>query len=408
MSKLRTVIRHEYLTIVKKLSFWIVMLAIPTLIIAIGTLSYFGSKASEDRIAELTRELKNVAIIDQSGLIRQEIIQGAGLTINDSAELESLRSQVQYGQKEALLVYPADLAQSRSYQVYVSSNDISKSGSVTGLADSLLQASLFAPLGSPDVIALAQNGAESRITAYDEGRETAGVNEFVVPGVFLLLFFIIFMFSVSYMLSSVSEEKENRSMEMVLTYVNATTLIVGKLLAVTLVTLTQIAFFGTLIAIGLIVALSTGLASLPAGIDLTRLVYDPQAILFGLGYLLAGFMMFAGFMTTVAAAAPSSREANSFSGIFYFGSFAPLYLFSLIITAPDNALVRFLSFFPLTSPVVALLRNTFGSIGLLEASLMLFTMSFFAVAAIAIAIRTFRVGALEFQNSLTLSSLLRK
>lgn len=408
MRKLPAVIRHEYLTIIKQPSFWIVMLAIPALIVAIGLISYFGGKASEDRIAELTKDLKNVAIVDESNLIRPEIIQGAGLSLSQPQEKDQLIESVKSGEKEALLVFPSDLENSKRYQAYVGSNDISKTGSVTGLADNLLQSSLFLPLGSADIIALAQNGADSTVTTYDNGRETAGVNEFIIPGLFLALFFIIFMFSVSYMLSSVSEEKENRSMEMVLTYVNTTTLIIGKLLAVTLVTLTQIAFFAALAVIGIIIALNTGIASLPAGIDISRLVFDPQSILFGLGFLLAGFLMFAGFMTIVAAAAPSSREANSFSGVFYFGAFAPLYLVTLIITSPDNSLVRFLSFFPITSPVVSLLRNTFGNISVTEGLLMLATMALFATLAIAIAIRTFRLGALEFQNSLKLSTIFKR
>ena len=69
MSKLRSVIRHEYLTIIKQPSFWIAMLAIPILIGAALGLSYLGNKSSENRIDELAKDLKNVAIIDQSGLL---------------------------------------------------------------------------------------------------------------------------------------------------------------------------------------------------------------------------------------------------------------------------------------------------------------------------------------------------
>ena len=53
MSKIHSVIRHEYLTIVKQPSFWIVMIAIPALIGVIIALTYFGNKSSEDRIEEI-------------------------------------------------------------------------------------------------------------------------------------------------------------------------------------------------------------------------------------------------------------------------------------------------------------------------------------------------------------------
>ena len=106
------------------------------------------------------------------------------------------------------------------------------------MADNILKTSLFIPLGSAEVIALAQDGASSTITTYENGQESAGFNAYIAPGLFLILFYIVFAFSISYMLTSVSEEKENRSMEMVLTYVKPRTLIIGKLLAVSLVTLT--------------------------------------------------------------------------------------------------------------------------------------------------------------------------
>ena len=198
-------------------------------------------------------------------------------------------------------------------------------------------------------------------------------------------------------------------MEMVLTYVRDRTLIVGKLVAVSLVTLTQIAFFALLALIGLTIFLSLGNnIQLIAGIDLTKLVFDPLTIFFGFGFLLAGFMMFAGFMTTTAAAAPSTREANGFSSVFYIGAFAPFWILMLILTDPENPMTTFATFFPLTSPATTLLRNTVGNMSVLESSLALATMTIFAVLSVALAIRVFRLGALEFSGFVGLKQLFRR
>lgn len=408
MSKLRSVIRHEYLTIVRQPSFWIVMLAIPAFLAAIFAISYFGNKSSEERITELVKDLKNVSVIDQSGLVSEQVVQQSGLKMTDPSQLSTIRSEVQNGKKEALIVYPSDLAKTKKYQVYTSTNDFTKNGSIESLGDSLLETSLFLPLGSADIIALAKDGAETTLVSYDNGRETAGINEYVVPGAFILLFYIIFFFSVGYMLSSVSEEKENRSMEMVLTYVKSRTLIIGKLLAVVLVTLTQILFFGLLGAAGLIIASALGNAfTLPLGIDPAQLVFDPIAMFFGAGFLLAGFLMYAGFMTTTAAAAPSSREANSFATVFYIGAFSPGWIFMLILTDPENPLTKFATFFPLTSPAVNLLRNTVGNISPLEATLSLIVMTIFMALSLALAVRTFRLGALEFNSRINFKTLFK-
>ena len=56
MAKLSSVVRHEYLTIVKQPSFWIAMIAIPVLIGVVFALSIIGNKASADRIEELAKD----------------------------------------------------------------------------------------------------------------------------------------------------------------------------------------------------------------------------------------------------------------------------------------------------------------------------------------------------------------
>ena len=409
MSKLRTVIRHEYMTIVKQPSFWVAMVVLPLIFAGIFALNYFSNQSSSERIEELAKDLKNVAIVDHSGLIRPEIVQGAGLTLSGTAQQDALREDVRQQRKEALIVYPADLKASKKYQIFLSSDDFTKNGSVHSLGNTLLEASVFAPLGSPDLIMLAKDGASTDVTTYRDGRETAGINEYVVPGLFVVLFYIIFLFSIGYMLTSVSDEKENRSMEMVLTYVKPRHLIIGKLLAVTLVTFTQLVFFGVLAVVALVVARALGNElALPAGIDPALFVFDPLTIGFALAFVVVGFLLFAGIMTAVAAAAPSSKEANNFSAVFYIAPWVPFWFIMPILTDPENPVVRFLTYFPLTSPTVALVRNTVGNMSLLETSLALAVMIGFMVLAIAIAVRAFSLGALEFSNSITLSKLFKK
>lgn len=409
MSKLTTVIRHEYLTIVKQPSFWIAMIAIPVLIGVVLALTILGNKASEDRIQEISKDLKNVAIVDESKLINQKVVESAELSLSPTDQIDHLREDVKDNKKEALIVFPSNLQKDHQYQIYLSSNDLTKTSSVTALADNLLKMSLFLPLGSAEVISLAQDGASADITTYKDGVQTAGFNEYIAPGIFVVLFYIIFAFSVSYMLTSVSEEKENRSMEMVLTYVKPRELILGKLLGVSLVTLTQIVFFALLGVIALVIMIQTGNnVALPAGIEPSKVVVSFWPIFFGLSFLIVGFLMFAGYMTATAAAAPSSKEANNFSAVFFLGAFIPFYFIMMIATDPDNPIVKFLTFFPLTSPVVTLVRNTVGNMNLIESWLALLVMIFFMCVSIWIAVRAFRLGALEFGSAIKLSKLFKK
>lgn len=409
MSKLRSIIRHEYLTIIRQPSFWIAMIAIPAIIGVVIGLTYLGNKSSADRIEEIASNLRNVTLIDKSGLINTDVVQASELPLAESAQESSLIEQVRTGERDALIVYPENLAENQQYQVYLSNTDFTTLSSVSSLADNILRTSLFMPLGSPEVIALAQNGANSEITMYQDGELTGGFNDYIAPGLFVVLFYIIFMFSVSYMLTSVSEEKENRSMEMVLTYVKPRQLIVGKLLAVCLVTLTQVAFFALLaVAAFLIIQQMGNTITLPAGIAMDKISFDLMPIFFGAAFLVVGFLMFAGFMTATAAAAPSTKEANSFSSVFFIGAFIPFYFISLLLTDPENPIVRFLTFFPLTSPVITLIRNTVGNMSTIESWLALGVMTIFMLASIWLAVRAFKLGALEFSQSIKISKLFKR
>lgn len=409
MSKIRSIIRHEYLTIVKQPSFWALIIGIPVLIAAVITLTYFGNKSSEARIKEVAEELKNISIIDNSGLIDASVLNGSGLKLLTNVDPVESKERVRSGSLEALIVYPKDLAETKTYQAYLSTDDLTKSSSVTGIANELLKTSLFLPLGSADVIALAREGASGDVIMYKDGIETGGFNDYIAPGIFILLFYIIFAFSISYMLSSVSEEKENRSMEMVLTYVKPRTLIVGKLLAVSLVSLTQVTFFIVVALIGFFVMQKMGSSiALPAGISLDKISFSPLPIFFGAAYLIVGFLMFAGFMIATAAAAPSSKDANNFSAVFFIGAFVPFYFIMPIITDPKGPVVQTLTYFPLSSPVVSLIRNTVGNMEGLEPWLALVVMTVFMFISIWIAVRAFKLGALEFGSAIKLSKLFTK
>lgn len=408
MSKLRAVIRHEYTTIVKQPSFWIMMLALPIIMGVVFLMVFLSGKASTDRLDSLTSDIKNVVVIDESGYVPGEIVKAGGQQTRPVAELEASKEQVADGTLTGLVYYPENLTETKKYEVYVNGDDLSRVQTVQSLADTMLRTSLFAPLGSADVIELAQGGGSSTLVTYEDGQVGAGFNKYIIPGLFALAFYLILFFSVGYILTSISEEKENRSMEMALTYLRPRILILGKLIGVILVTITQLAFMGALIAIAVLVLTQTNAMAiqLPAGIDLAKLVFDPVAIFFGAGFLISGFMLYAGLMAITAAALPA-RQANAFSAVFYIAGFAPFYMIQLILTDPSNPITTFVTFFPLTSPIVTLVRNTVGNMGIAEASLALLVMTTFTLLAVWFAVKIFPKGALEYQNPLSFKSFFK-
>lgn len=407
--KMRAVIRHEYLTVVKQPTFVLIMLALPLAMAAIIAVSYFSSKTSESSIQEAAKKVDNVAIIDKSGIVAPHFKATNNLQLRPADTEKAVINEVKAGKLDGAIVYPSDLLSTKRFDIYVGTNDFTQSSSVSSLGEEVLKASVFAPLGSAKVITLAQQGASARITSYKDGVATAGYKEFVVPGVFLVLFFIIMVFSINYMLSSVAEEKENRSMEMVLSYVKPRTLILGKLFGISLVALTQLAFFSAVAAIGYLVARQfSDSLTLPFDLNLSGLPFNISAIVMGLTTLVLGFLLFSALMAGVGSMVPSVKDAGPLTAIFMIGAIIPFYAINLIATSPSSPVTQFMTYFPTTAPTTMLVRNAVDNLNGGQAVLALAALLLYTLVSFVLAGKLFRLGALEYSNRLNLATLLKK
>ncbi len=404
MSKLSAVIRHEYATVIKQPSFWVYMIAMPLIFAFVFLLIGIANRTPSPSLDSLSNDLKNVAIVDQSGIVSKEIVKASGQTIFPSIDIETLKQSVERGERKGLIVFPQNVVTTRQYDIYLSGIDLGFNTTVSQTANALLQSSVLAPLGSQEKATLALQGATATTTTYENGVVSVGFDRFIAPGLVAALFFIILFFSIGYILTSIADEKENRSIEMALTYLSPRTLIAGKLIAIVLITLTQIAFFGALALLALIVATQTSFIQLPAGINLTSLPVEPLSIAIAFAIVLVGFVLFAASMALIASLLPA-KQANSFSGIFYILPFLPLWFLNALLTDPHNSVVQFITYFPLTAPTTVLIRNTLGNITSSEALISLAIMTITAAAILWLVLKVFPKGALEFQNALSLKTV---
>ncbi|MEZ5088521.1 MAG: ABC transporter permease [Micropruina sp.] len=165
------------------------------------------------------------------------------------------------------------------------------------------------------------------------------------------------------MLNVTLEEKENRVTEMILTTMNPTTLIVGKVLALVLIGIVQ----GVVVAIptAVVVSLLTGDlggAAAPGVPVLGSIPFDAGAVAVGFALFLLSFLMFTGLLVAIGAVMPSAKEAGNTFGVMIMAMFIPLYAASLLVSDPHGPVSQIFTFFPLTAPVSALLRNATGGL----------------------------------------------
>jgi ABC-2 type transport system permease protein len=204
-------------------------------------------------------------------------------------------------------------------------------------------------------------------------RDQANMLSFWLPYGVTILFYIILMGSASLLLSSVAKEKENQVMEILMISVTPRQLLTGKIIGLGLVGLVQTV---TWVVIGRLL-LSRGEQTFNLG-EAFRL--PPSFIAWAVVFFLGGYAVYASLMAGLGALAPNLREASQATLVVVFPLIIPLFLISIMIEQPNGPLAFLLSMFPLTSPVVMMLRLSATNVPvwqpIVSAALLLVTAAF--------------------------------
>lgn len=398
MHNLGTVMRFEIVRTLKKKSFWIMAIGFPVMFAAIFAIIFLSNQATSDAAKELEKQTFSIAVTDESQLVKPHLLEALQATIvgEKQAGINAVRS----GTYDAYFYYPADLVK-EPVEVYGKEVGIFDNSKYASVAMSLLKLSANEEV-SPQLRSVVQGTTSTTFTAFKEGDPYDGLKEMILPGIFLVLFYLLISFFGNQMLTSTTEEKENRVIEMILTTIEARTLIIGKIISLVILAIFQ-AFIIILPALVGYLLLHDRL-NLPF-IDLTALPVNWGRIGVGAAIFAASFMMFTGLLVAVGAAVPTAKEAGQFFGIVMMLIFGPLYAVTLFVSTPDNSLVQFLSTFPLTSPIPLMLRNAVGNLSGSEAMLSITLLTITAVIVMFIAVRLFRFGALEYSRKLGLREI---
>ena len=398
MSQVGLVARREYLKIVRSRAFWLTTLLLPAVFIVFGAISGLSSSSATQSAQAQVAAAKEIAVVDNAGVIAPEQYVKPFVKVDDTdAALQGVKN----GEVDALFVYPQDVVTSKNIQVYAQDLGIFSRGEYNDAAESLLKQSVLAGLNDDSEISLFNSSLNVTATTYRNGQPAPALASYVLPGLLVVLYFMLLYVSLGYLLTGVSEEKENRVIEIMLTTMRPYRLVWGKLLGLMGVVLTQ---FVLLTAFSALAASLLG-TSLPAGLELASLPVNPAQLLLGLFYLLAGLLLMAALQIGIGAIMPSAREAGRFSGIFILLAVSPIYFFSTILQAPHGTVAQITSYFPLTAPFVLLLRNAVFALTPTEALLGGLVLSVYVVLGLYAAFALFKAGALEYSQRLPLGRL---
>jgi ATP-dependent Na+ efflux pump len=397
MHNLSTVITFEVIRVLKKKSFWVMVFGFPIMIGAVFGIVFLSNKATQDAADKLKEQPFSIAITDDSRLLNSQITNTFHVKM---VTKEAGIAAVKNGTVDAYFYYPADVS-SRHIEVYGKNVGLFENGRYSSVALALLSQSVQNTV-SPQIRTVLQNTVTSDTTIYRDGHTYDPLKEMVLPGVFLVLFYVLMSFFAGQALTSTTEEKENRVIEMILTTIEARTLIIGKIISLFVLMLIQGVLVVAPVLIGYL--LFRDQLNLP-NIDLSGLPVDWARIGIAAVIFILSFAFFTGVLVLIGATMPTAREANQFMGFVMIALYGPLYAVSLFISMPDAPIVRFLSLFPLTSPIPLLMRNAAGNLQPWEIAAGALILLVSSIFVLILAVRVFRFGALEYSRKVSLKEM---
>jgi ABC-2 type transport system permease protein len=397
---LGTVISFEFLRTVTKRRFWAVTLVVP--IFAIGLISLIvASNASTTRTADAQKSAHfEFLYTDASGLVDPALARELGGTPAESAA--SGRDAVKSGSSVAFFDYPSDPA-TQTVRVYGADAGLLQNTKYASAAESVLSASVEKRMGSPADVAILRGEVRTNTTTFVDGQIAPGFEAILPPLIFLVAFFVVIVFLGNQMLNSTLEEKENRVTEMILTTINPTTLLVGKVVSLFLIGIIQMVVFALPVILGFLFFRDQ--LNIPA-LDPSGLVFQPQKMIVGALLLIGGYALFTGTLVAVGAVMPTAKDAAPVFSVVIFSLIVPLYASGFAVSTPDAPIVQVLAYFPYTAPITALILNAFGALPLWQAIIIVVELFVLSAIVLRLAVRLFRYGSIEYTRKVRIRDVL--
>ena len=453
-SKFFLIAQREYLTRVRKKSFIVLTLAVPLLLAAFGFI-IFKVASSDNGTTDV------VEVRDDSGLsVASHLVSTPQLRFEAATgTLAEAKKGFQKAKHDGLVVLPAglDVEKPVGVQFFGKGNiSLKKQLAVeTALNKAFSELKMQKSGLTQDQLDRLRSKVDLQAISLDENGKEADSNALATSGtayaLALAIYFFIFIYGVQIM-RGVGEEKSSRIMEVMLSSVKPFDLMMGKIVGIAAVGLTQCLLWGVLsfgmssVVLPLLMGKDkpkTEVAAAPTapGVAATAADDEPRSaaaafdkgmdaqkqqsvmtgrfkafevlanlplgtILFGfIVYFLGGYLLYGALFGAVGAAVDDQTDTQQ----FMFPITMPLILsyivgVSVILRNPDGPVAFWMSMFPLTSPIAMVIRLPFG-VPMWQLALSIFLLVLGFIGAVWVAARIYRVGVLMYGKKVTYKEL---
>lgn len=402
MNKIITVLKNEFQTVVMRKSFILTLVLLPltgfiVLLIVSGLQKSSGVEAGEiiGKLFNPGEEQLAEAYIDLSGSMATIPPGDEDLLVKMDSEKEAVDA-IHAGTISAYYVIPEDFMQTGDI-VYVRPDYNPLGGSEeSGAIDALVAYNLTG--GNLELTYRIQDPLN--LTEVDTSNAMARESEnwltYMLPYVITYLFYIVILTSSTLLLNSITSEKQNRVMEILMTSITPRQMLTGKIIALGLVGLLQtVVWLGS----GLLMLSYSGSAFALS----SAFMLPASTLLWGIVFFILGYALYASLMAGIGALVPNMREASQLTTIVIMPMIVPLIFISPLMTTPNSPLSVFLSLFPLTSPVSMMTRLSATTVPFWQIGLAIVLLA----AAVVLLVRA-SAGLFRAQNLLSGSSVSAK
>jgi ABC-2 type transport system permease protein len=215
----------------------------------------------------------------------------------------------------------------------------------------------------------------------------------------MLLYMTVLLYGVSVM-RSVLEEKNSRILEVLLSSATSTELMIGKVLGVGAVGLTQI-------VVWVVMAGAFALPSLAMQPDLSQLQVSPAVLVaFGVFFFL-GYMLYSTIYAAIGAIVTTEQEGQQLNFIIVIPLVISMMMLSAVVQTPDSPSVVWLSMVPFLAPVLMYARIVIQTPPLWQIALSLFLLIATIAGILVLCARIYRVGILIYGKRPNLPEILK-
>jgi len=387
--------KHEYRKLVSKRSFLFATLGIPLLMALVIGISIIFSLSNQSD--------KPLGYVDQAGVLTQSPMAGmqgesATIEIRSFPDEASARNALEQGEIQAYYQVPAGYPGEGQVELFYW--DAAPPQAAREAFSRFLSANLSA--GQPPAVqARLAEGPSITVRTLDGSRQISSGNfvNLLLPFLGAFLFFFTVMTSAGYLLQVVADEKENRTMEILITSLSPEQLIGGKAIGLMGVSLTQLGIWLLAIAVGFMIG--------GRFLEPLRTIRIPWGfVLVAALYFLPAFGLMAAMMTAIGGAVTEMRQGQQIAALLNLLFILPMLLSMLVFTDPDSPVLLIFTLFPTTSFVTVMLRWTTGAIPFWQLAASWTLLVGVAVLGIWASARIFRAGMLRYGQSLDLRAAL--